>query len=60
MSNLVLSSKMLSYCNMNTFILFICTIILIIISYKLYKNDFNNESENKLIHNIENFSVIKK
>ena len=60
MSNLVLSSKMLSYCNMNTFILFICTIILIIISYKLYKNDFNNESDNEYKNYIENFSVLKK
>lgn len=60
MSNLVLSSKMLSYCNMNIFILFICTIILIIISYKLYKNDFNNESDNEYKNYIENFSVLKK
>ena len=64
MSNLVLSSKMLSYCNMNIFILFICTLILIIISYKLYKNDFkndfNNESKNEYKTYIENFSVLKK
>lgn len=60
MSNLVLSSKMLLYCNMNTFILFICTLILIIISYKLYKNDFNNESDNEYKNYIENFSVLKK